>query len=94
MSYLIKFLQTNPKRIVINDRMYEPYQYGGIIPLYCAEIPKEMELIIKWDKGEKVEPNTITNWLNNVVGIDRRCTLIIELYEKKRNNVLLFKKEF
>jgi len=88
--YVIKFLQTNPKRIVIGDRMYDPYNYGGIIPFFCNQIPEEIQYIIDNNLTED-NKKKVTWFINNIIEIDRRCKLIIEIYQNKK---LIFRKYF
>lgn len=90
MTYVVKFIQTNPKRMVINNKMYEPYAYGGIIPFFCQELPKEIESIMKESISES-ERNKLTWFVDNIIEIDRRCKLVIEIFSNKK---LVFRKYF
>ena len=82
MSYVVKFIQTNPKKIIINDKQYRPYQYGGIIPFFCQELPEEIELIFK-DGLTDDERKKVSWFVDNVIEIDRRCKLILEVFKGK-----------
>ena len=70
--------------------MYDPYNYGGIIPFFCSHIPEEIQYIID-DNLTEDNKKKVTWFINNIIEIDRRCKLIIEIYKNKK---LIFRKYF
>ena len=70
--------------------MYDPYNYGGIIPFFCNQIPEEIQYIID-DNLTEDNKKKVTWFINNIIEIDRRCKLIIEIYQNKK---LIFIKYF